>query len=83
MNKILLLLRFPRPKLFITTCKSKKVELISISCGAIPEINSSLGQIFSPQNNQANTKLLPTVLTNNGPLFTNKVCFQFIKILET
>ena len=64
--------------LFITVCKSKKVKLISISCGAIPETDSGLRQIFSPQNNQANTKILPTAFTNNGPLFTNKVCFQFI-----
>ena len=65
--------------LFITICKSKKVKLMSISCEEIPETDSGLGQIFSPQNNQANTKILPTLFTNNGPLFTTKVCFQFIK----
>ena len=35
--------------LFITICKSKKVKLISISCGAIPDTDSGLGLIFSPQ----------------------------------
>ena len=36
--------------LFITICKSKKVKLMSISCEEIPETDSGLGQIFSPQN---------------------------------
>ena len=79
-DKKLLVLRFPsNQNLFITICKSKKVKLISISCGVISETDSVLGQIFSPQNNQANTKILPTVFTNNGPLFINKLCFQFKK----
>ena len=80
MNRKLLSTTKTRPQnLFITICKSKKVRRISINCGAIPETDSGLGQIFSPQNNQANTKVLPAVFTNNGLLFTNKVCFQFIK----
>ena len=64
--------------LFITICKSKKVKRISISCAAIPETDSGLGQIFSQQNSQANSKILPTSFTYNEPLSTNKVCFQFI-----
>ena len=64
--------------LFITICKSKKVKRISISCAAIPETDSGLEQIFSQQNSQANTKILPTSFTYNEPLSTNDVCFQFI-----
>ena len=35
--------------LFITICKSKKVKLISISCGTIPDTDSGIALIFSPQ----------------------------------
>ena len=45
--------------LFITICKSKKVKLISIGCGAIPGTDSGLGLIYSPQ--KCSIKLLKNI----------------------
>ena len=61
--------------LFITICKSKKVKLVSISCGTIPDTDSGLGLIFSSQKCSSKHKKYYIQYL----LIMDQVCFQLIK----